>query len=362
MTGVVPSGKVFPCLAKGGYIRTLNFRKQTSAAYQTFQTKVFSRLAPFVTKLVPQTLSVLPGRPIAGTGTHRASLTMVAVVLLGSFGNSLVSRSHVGNGVLLTDPELSGAIAESVDPYTTGVDENAEAVALALDAQNTSFIGGVASLPEEYQHQVQKGETLSSIATSYGVTVATVLEANGIAAQDAGKVRPGTILTVPAQITSTDQTWLAIANEEQRRAAEAQARAKAASQRGTRLALQRARADFGGSAGGFILPIRHNGISRGISWFHAGIDYRADRGTPVVAGMDGKVIEIGWGRGYGMTILVDHGGGLSSRYGHLSGYAVGLGNYVSQGQVIGYSGNTGWSTGPHLHFEVRRGGRVVNPF
>ena len=78
-------------------------------------------------------------------------------------------------------------------------------------------------------------------------------------------------------------------------------------------------------------------------------------GTPVIAAGSGKVIGItgGWGGGYGNSILLDHGGGRHTRYAHLSQINVGLGDYVSAGQNIGLSGNTGWSTGPHLHFENR---------
>jgi murein DD-endopeptidase MepM/ murein hydrolase activator NlpD len=164
-------------------------------------------------------------------------------------------------------------------------------------------------------------------------------------------------------------TWLELANAERRRREEEAARLAAA--RRTRLATavqtfrQRSAANFDGSfAGHFIVPIRHKGISRGISWFHPGIDYRADVGTPVVAAADGRVIETtaGWAGGFGVSVLIDHGSGVTARYAHLSRAAVGVGTVVSQGQVIGYSGSTGRSTGPHLHFEVRRYGRPIYPF
>ncbi|MEK7461198.1 MAG: M23 family metallopeptidase, partial [Patescibacteria group bacterium] len=120
----------------------------------------------------------------------------------------------------------------------------------------------------------------------------------------------------------------------------------------------------GNSGGNFIVPINHNGISRGIGRGHTGIDYRANVGTAVAAAADGRVIEIthGWAGGWGNSILVDHGGGWTTRYAHLSDNVVGVGNSVGQGQLIGYSGNTGRSTGPHLHFESRINGRAVQPF
>ena len=126
-----------------------------------------------------------------------------------------------------------------------------------------------------------------------------------------------------------------------------------------------ANGDYDGEKeGGFIVPINSNGITRRISRGHTGIDYRADTGTPVVASRSGKVIETtgGWSGGWGISVVLDHGSGLTSRYAHLSRTAVTVGQTVSQGNVVGYSGNTGFSTGPHLHFETRINGRVVSPY
>lgn len=96
---------------------------------------------------------------------------------------------------------------------------------------------------------------------------------------------------------------------------------------------------------------------------HAGVDYAAPRGTPVSCVADGRVVSAGWAGGYGRLVEVRHAGGLSTRYGHLSGFGRGVraNATVTQGQVIGYVGTTGVSTGPHLHYEVRRNGSPVNP-
>jgi murein DD-endopeptidase MepM/ murein hydrolase activator NlpD len=94
---------------------------------------------------------------------------------------------------------------------------------------------------------------------------------------------------------------------------------------------------------------------------HTGIDIAAPTGTPIRCGGDGTVVHASrWG-GYGNCIIVDHGGGLATLYGHCSRLAVTKGQSVTEGQVIGYVGSTGLSTGPHLHFEVRRDGRPTNP-
>jgi murein DD-endopeptidase MepM/ murein hydrolase activator NlpD len=84
-------------------------------------------------------------------------------------------------------------------------------------------------------------------------------------------------------------------------------------------------------------------------------------GTPVIAGARGQVSFVGWQNGYGQLVVIDHGGGLSTRYGHLSHIDVDLGQSVSRGQLIGKVGSTGRSTGPHLHYEVRINDQAVNP-
>ena len=95
--------------------------------------------------------------------------------------------------------------------------------------------------------------------------------------------------------------------------------------------------------------------------FHAGLDIGAGWGSPIVAAADGQVVGAGWGGGYGREVQIAHGGGLSSIYGHMSEIVAQPGSYVRAGQLIGYVGSSGLSTGPHLHFEVRRGGLPVNP-
>jgi len=94
---------------------------------------------------------------------------------------------------------------------------------------------------------------------------------------------------------------------------------------------------------------------------HAGIDFKAEYGTPIVAVSDGQISSAGRAGGCGNAVRIEHGGGLSTRYCHMSRMAVAAGMSVRRGQVIGYVGSTGLSTGPHLHYEMYRGGRVINP-
>ncbi len=95
--------------------------------------------------------------------------------------------------------------------------------------------------------------------------------------------------------------------------------------------------------------------------FHAGLDIGAAWGSPIVAAGDGEVVAAGWAGGYGREVQIAHGGGLTSLYGHMSEIVAQTGSYVHAGQVIGYVGSSGLSTGPHVHFEVRQGGQPVNP-
>ncbi len=95
--------------------------------------------------------------------------------------------------------------------------------------------------------------------------------------------------------------------------------------------------------------------------FHAGLDIGAAWGSPIVAVGDGQVVAAGWAGGYGREVQIAHGGGLTSLYGHMSEIVAQTGSYVRAGQVIGYVGSSGLSTGPHVHFEVRQSGQPVNP-
>ena len=94
---------------------------------------------------------------------------------------------------------------------------------------------------------------------------------------------------------------------------------------------------------------------------HAGVDFAGARGTPIYATADGVVTHAGWQSGYGRLVKIQHQFGIETRYAHQSKIRVKVGQRVSRGQRIGDMGNTGRSTGTHLHYEVRVGGKAVNP-
>ena len=95
--------------------------------------------------------------------------------------------------------------------------------------------------------------------------------------------------------------------------------------------------------------------------FHTGIDISGRYGAPVMVTADGVVTFVGWRQGYGKTVIVQHNHGASTLYAHSSRFAVKRGQKVTKGQVVCYVGNTGYTTGPHLHYEVRKANRAVNP-
>lgn len=99
----------------------------------------------------------------------------------------------------------------------------------------------------------------------------------------------------------------------------------------------------------------------GYSRMHKGMDFRAGYGTPIVAATDGRIVGAGWAGGYGKQVRINHAGGLTTTYSHMSRIIAEPGEMVRQGQLIGYVGSTGLSTGPHLHYELYSNGVPINP-
>lgn len=126
---------------------------------------------------------------------------------------------------------------------------------------------------------------------------------------------------------------------------------------------------YGGE--GFMTPVRFDNVASPFGWrlhpiygdwrLHAGIDLSAASGTPIYASKDGTVLASGYNSSAGYHVVIDHGEGFTTVYMHMTYYVVNGGERVTQGQVIGYVGSTGDSTGPHLHFEIRKDGDSVNP-
>lgn len=127
----------------------------------------------------------------------------------------------------------------------------------------------------------------------------------------------------------------------------------------------------GGSSSGFSSPLNYLTVTCAYGWrihpiwgdkrFHTGVDLAANQGDPIYAIASGTVTSATYSDAYGYNVSISHGNGYGSMYAHMTSYTVTAGQYVSQGEVIGYVGSTGWSTGPHLHFEIYINGSTVNP-
>jgi murein DD-endopeptidase MepM/ murein hydrolase activator NlpD len=185
---------------------------------------------------------------------------------------------------------------------------------------------------------VKQGQTLSEIADQHRTSVRTLVDTNGL--RSAHSIRIGQRLLIPGRETASGGRMAAALLPAGRNQA----------------AVLR--------VAGFLWPARGVLTSRfGWRWrrHHDGIDIAAPRGTPVHAAKAGRVIFAGWYYGYGRAVIVDHGGGLTTLYGHNATLLVGNGQVVDSGQPIARVGCTGHCYGSHLHFEIRINGRAVNP-
>ena len=184
------------------------------------------------------------------------------------------------------------------------------------------------------QHTVEEGETLSTIVKKYEGDLEEVIEYNQLASAD--DISVGDTVVIPGGAIH--------------RAAPARTYAAPTSVSGNR-----------GGGGGFIDPLPAGLCTQGVHGYN-GVDMGAPAGTPIRAAASGEVIvskSSGWNGGYGLYVVIRHSNGTQTLYAHNSGNAVGVGQWVNQGQTVGYVGNTGRSTGNHLHFEVRGG---YNPY
>ncbi len=178
-------------------------------------------------------------------------------------------------------------------------------------------------------HKVAYGESLWEIAQRYEVPLAELIEVNKIA--DSTNVQPGSEVVIPGatQLRIRDAV---IVNGQLQKAFDWPARARISSTFGERWGRM-----------------------------HYGLDIAVATGTPIKAAADGRVTFSGTNGGYGIMVILDHGNGVETRYAHHSRNLVSVGQQVKRGDVIAYSGNTGVSTGPHLHFEIRHNNVAVDP-
>jgi murein DD-endopeptidase MepM/ murein hydrolase activator NlpD len=179
-------------------------------------------------------------------------------------------------------------------------------------------------------YTVKKGDSLSKISKSMGVPLEVILDANDLRSDT---IAPGQQLFIPGAKMRSEDLKLALGE----------------------LLLYPIRGRLTSPFGWRHDPI--NGVRR----FHAAVDLAAGIGTPVKAAMDGRVSALGYNATYGKFIILSHDGAYQTMYAHLSVISAGQGDRVIQGSKIGEVGNTGYSTGPHLHFAVYKNGKAINP-
>jgi len=185
-------------------------------------------------------------------------------------------------------------------------------------------------------HEVSSGDTILSIAKKYQTDSDKIVNANKLA--DASDIKIGDLLFIPNGVRPTQVVSSykprptpasAYSDEEVEPAAEVNT--------GTKL----------------LWPVISSRITQYYHWGHSGLDIGDKTGNPIYAAESGKVERAGWSSGYGYNVIINHGNGIKTLYGHASKLLVKAGDTVSRGDTIALVGSTGWSTGPHIHFEVR---------
>jgi murein DD-endopeptidase MepM/ murein hydrolase activator NlpD len=269
-----------------------------------------------------------PGQFVQTAGAEYPQLQPVTYKV--KDGDTLLSLSEQFHLDVKTIVWANDALAKQPDRLTAGQ----ELVILPLDAA---------------YHTVAAGETLESIAAQYHVTPRAITAYKGNDIPASGQLTPGMKLIIPGAVLPEPKA--PEPTPEPALASPADMSAPPGPQHGS--------GQFLWPAPG---PITQYFGPTYLEAFHRGIDIGCDVGTPVHAADSGTVVLVAWWQySYGYHIVIDHGGGLQTLYGHLSEIDVEAGQAVAKGQVIGKSGSTGFSTGPHLHFEVDVNGQPVNP-
>lgn len=313
-------------------------------------------------------------------GIHQALLLLTLFILFNNIISVKATEAvaYYTPENFISDPYQIADTVRLLADYTPNINEVPDDIALSLEANvNGSFISTnplIATMPgvtdedlnptpapsstpavqrpTQSKYTVQIGDTISGIGSKFGLKIASIKLSNNLG--DIDSIKPGQVLDIPAQDAS--EKALKAAEDRQKASQELAQTTK-------KVKTVITSAPKGGY--GLVVPMRHNGISRGLVGGHTGIDYRANTGTPIAAAAAGVVSiasESGWNGGYGKTVLISHANGMTTRYGHMNDVQVRSGQKVSQGQLIGLSGNSGRSTGPHLHFELRVNGAARNPF
>ena len=329
-----------------------------------------------------------------GTGESFGEKTLLAALVNPSREEYIEEKTIIQNGGAQVLSYLGQEVAQPANlPLTDIETDDLETDVTALTQGGAAVvkpeIGPGSNLPrtrtgiEEYA--VQPGDTISQIAAKFGISVNTVLWANNLSSYS--YIRPGekikimpvsglthkvvkndTVIKLAKYYSANEKDvrdWnnltedaaltvgqeLIIPGGQKPRPAPTY----------NRTASPNAPANAPAAGGGMIWPVNSRRVTQYFSWLHHGLDIGAPMGTPIYAADNGVIEQVGWGAGYGNQVVINHGNGKKTRYAHASQIYVAKGQTVAKGQAIAAVGSTGWSTGPHLHFEVIIGGVTYNP-
>lgn len=199
-------------------------------------------------------------------------------------------------------------------------------------------------------YEVAKGDTVLSIAKKYQSDADKIIDANKLA--NASDINIGDLLFIPNGVKPTK-----VVSSYQPKTQPKTPTTPQASYGDDKLPA----AEDVNTGTKLFWPVLSHRITQYYGWRHTGVDIGDKVGNPIYAAEDGKIERAGWSTGYGNNVIVNHGNGIKTLYGHASKLLVKTGDTVSRGQVIALVGSTGWSTGPHLHLEVIANGSKKNP-
>ena len=330
-------------------VETAYTRTQRSAAFR--RPALLLRCNPLPVLLVFSTLYALLAFPLLRTGYGAYSIRTMTFSEEPSFSRALHSYifpEQENFTAQETVPAADGYVSTvTFKDYTVRKGDTVSGIASRAGLRNFGTllsvnnidnarrisVGQVLRVPstDGLLYTVKQNETLAAIASTHKVNVTALLDANDLTQET---LSVGQKLFIPGATLSSFE-------------------------------LRKALGEL------FIYPIHGRLTSpfgyrsdpfTGARSFHSGVDLAAPTGTSVKATLDGKIAETGFSRVFGNYVIITHERGYQSLYGHLSAIYVKRGQYVTQGTVIGAVGNTGYSTGPHLHLSIYKNGRLINPF
>lgn len=348
---------------------------------------------PAVARTARESRGIFPGRvAFSSDAAHRAvaafrdvpalssfpstfALVLAALLALTPLAQSRLGHYRLGRLSFPSDSRSELAMRSIVTP-----EPDASLLAAAGDASIAELPASL--IPVSYQtYTVRSGDTVSSVAARFGIrNISSILSVNGI--PNARRIKTGQKLKIPsidgllytvvrgdsleriAGRYSVPVTALLDANDLSVATLSAGQRLFVPGATLSAYELKKALGEL------FVYPISGRLTSRfgwrsdpftGVRTFHTGIDLAAPIGTRIKATLDGTVATSGYSAVYGNYVIVTHNDGYQSLYGHMSRVAVKRGDSISQGGTIGYVGNTGYSTGSHLHLSVYKNGKMIDP-